>query len=164
MELMLLRHAPAEQMDGVRYPDDDERPLTSAGSKLQRQLTRVLKTMGLVPDDVLTSPRRRAWQTAAIVADGFGRTAVVAEALGHHYTPDGVVALLADYRTRGRVMLIGHEPDLGELAGLLLGPQGGPAIHFRKSGVLGMRFSGRAAFGEGTLEYFYRPEDLLARR
>ena len=55
-----------------------------------------------------------------------------------------------------------HEPDFSALAAVLLGPDSGPEIRFKKGAVLGLSFDHHPAPGEATLAFFYRAEDLAA--
>lgn len=162
MELMLMRHAEAEDADGTRWPDDDLRPLTRRGRKMQRKVAKALRRMGLVPDHVFTSPRVRALDTAEISAEAWGlKELIETPALGRKYSPRAVVDLLRDFSGDERVMLVGHEPDLSQLAATLLGPAAGPGIIFKKSAVLGLAFARQPAMRKGNLLYFYRAKDLL---
>jgi phosphohistidine phosphatase len=162
MKLLLLRHAEAEPRDG--YPDDDTRPLTKDGSKVQKRVAKALERMGWSPDRMVTSPRVRAHQTAVITAEvlELGDRLQESDALGKGYSPANVLELLKGFGPDETVICVGHEPDLSELAGMLLGPGKGPKIDFKKSAVMGIGFDGEPAFGAGTLLFFYRPKDLLA--
>ncbi|CAK0742882.1 phosphohistidine phosphatase [Gammaproteobacteria bacterium] len=164
MDLILLRHAQAEKSDVERYPDDDLRPLSELGIKRQRKIAKAIYTMGLRPDRIVSSLRLRARQTAEITATVLGRKDNLEfnDILGAGYSPTAVLELLATFSHREMIMLVGHEPDLSVVAGLLLGPNAGPIIKFRKSSLLGLRFPRLPQLGEGTLEFFYRPDDLLA--
>jgi phosphohistidine phosphatase len=166
MELMLLRHAQAEKHDPERYSDDDQRPLTDAGIKRQRKVAKALGAMGLAPDRIVASPRVRARQTAEVTAEVLGLKEAVelSDTLGARYSPSAVLDMLATFDPNAVVMLVGHEPDLSVMAGLLLGPDSGPTIKFRKGAVLGLYFPRQPQPGEGTLEYFYRAGDLVALR
>ncbi|CAK0778706.1 phosphohistidine phosphatase [Gammaproteobacteria bacterium] len=166
MELILLRHAQAEKPNPERYPDDDQRPLTETGIKRQRKVATALYAMGLRPNRIITSPRLRARQTAEITAVALGREGVLerSDALGEGYSPSAVLDMLGTCTPREVVMLVGHEPDLGVMAGLFLGPNAGPVLKFRKSAVLGLYFPRTPQPGEGTLEFFYQPNHLLSLR
>ena len=160
MRLFLIRHAQAAEQDAEAYPDDALRPLVPKGRKVQRRVSRMLVKRGLRPDRIFSSPWKRAWQTAGIVADetGVGREQRIrCEALAA--PPDlaelaiGVGAVGADET----IALVGHEPWMSGLAALLLaGTSSGVAIDFPKSGVMGIEAPGFEA-GRGTLEFFLVP-------
>lgn len=164
MKLILIRHAQAEKADLGRYPDDDLRPLTENGIKLQRKVAEALRAMGLQPNLIISSPRLRTRQTAEITAEILGCENVLEfnDVLGRNYSPGTALDMLTTLNTQEVVMLIGHKPDLSVLGGLLLGPNEGPIFNFHKSAVLGLSFPRLPQRGEGTLEFFFPPENLLA--
>lgn len=136
MELLLWRHADAE--DGT---PDAGRALTKKGLKQAKQVAAWLKPR--LPRDclILASPAKRAQQTAA--------------ALDLPYTTEGrigVQAAIADLiaasnwpKRAGTVVLVGHQPTLGQLAAHLL--TGEPADWTIRKGALWW-FSGRASYSD----------------
>src|SRR5215470_13980294 len=66
-ELVIVRHAIAEDRDWLRWPDDAERPLTEAGAERFARAARGLARLVGNVDAVLTSPAVRAWQTADLL-------------------------------------------------------------------------------------------------
>jgi phosphohistidine phosphatase len=164
MRLLLMRHAAAAKPNAKKYPDDDERPLTKTGRKTHSKASKALKRMGWRFSRIVSSPRVRAWETAHITAAVLNQKKRVEpnDALGNAYSPTAVLDMLEEFAEDSDLLLVGHEPDLSELAGVLLGPDAGPDIDFVKSGVLGIGFEGRPRVGDGTLLFFYRPDDLIA--
>ena len=71
MELYLLRHAHAGDPEAWDGPDD-RRPLSDKGEKQADRLGRFLAGIGFTPDAIITSPKARAAQTAALVAAQLG--------------------------------------------------------------------------------------------
>jgi phosphohistidine phosphatase len=69
MELYILRHGEAGQRSSK--PADGIRPLTSAGKAEILEIAKALKVIGLKFDLVVTSPLKRAYDTAMIVSDIF---------------------------------------------------------------------------------------------
>lgn len=116
-QIYLMRHGPAEERDSTRYPDDRMRPLTADGAKRTRQLARALRSIGVVPDLLLTSPLVRAQQTAAIVGRALDRPVQSTEALAPGGAPDAVLAAMGPVAS---AILVGHEPDLSELLSYLM--------------------------------------------
>ena len=148
MDLVLWRHADAE--DGI---PDAARALTKKGLKQARQMAQWLKPR--LPGDclILASPAKRAQQTA--------------EALELSYTTErriGTGADVADIiaaaewpKRRGMVIVVGHQPTLGQLAAWLL--SGDPAGWSIKKGALWW-FSSRGGDAETVLRAVVSP-DLL---
>ncbi len=162
MEIILIRHAKAEARDPNSWPDDDQRPLTAEGRAEQRAASRAMKKMGVKFDFLLTSPLLRARETADLVAKGYRWTEApqVVEELGHGYAVGAIVKLLAKFPPTAAVAMVGHEPDLSDLAGALTTKDGRLSIAVKKSGVVGIEFDGPAEAGKGTLLYHLKPGHL----
>src|SRR5687767_3201950 len=120
--LYLVRHAIAAER-GEDWPDDDKRPLTARGVSRFKEAAAGLSRLDVAVDEIFTSPLVRAKQTAEILAAGVdGKPTVkVLEALAPGHVPSTVMAQLAKVAKRRRIALVGHEPDLGELAAHLVG-------------------------------------------
>ena len=149
-ELVLLRHGIAElRLAGEDHPD---RPLTAAGRQRTQLVMAALVQRGLRLDHLLSSPYRRALQTAELaLAAGLAQGLGVDERL----KPGGPLRpLLTAFD--GRLGLVGHEPDLGDLACALVGcPPGGLVL--KKAGVIQLRRSA----GQWQLQALLRPALLI---
>lgn len=156
-----MRHADAAAAEA--YANDDLRPLSARGREVQTKVTLALRRMEIEPDLIVSSPRLRTVQTAAITASGMGLTHAVVEhaALGQAYSIDSALDMLWEFDSE-TLLCVGHDPDLRELGGVLLGLEQVTHIKFPKSAVLGLEFRGRLKPGAGTLRFFYRPDHLLA--
>src|SRR5262249_33587492 len=117
--LYLLRHGVAA--DAAPTMTDADRPLTAAGAKKMQQIARGLKRVGFRPDVVLTSPLRRAQEPAALLAAGLdpALTVEVYALLAPGHAPSEALDGLRAYRGKRRIVLVGHQPDMGELASFL---------------------------------------------
>ncbi len=149
-ELVLLRHGIAEpRLAGLDHPD---RRLTVAGRQRTQLVMASLVRRGLRLDRLLSSPYLRARQTAEL-ALGAGLASGLA--LDERLKPGGALATLVT-SFDGRVGLVGHEPDLGDLACTLLGcPPGGLVL--KKAGVIQLRRSA----GKWQLQALLRPALLI---
>lgn len=116
--LILLRHGKAEA-DAPSGRDFD-RALTGRGRRDTEIVARALCEAGLAPDLVLVSPAARAAQTWEAAAPVFPRAQVEEVAALYHSTPHEIFALA---RSEGEqvatVMVVGHNPGLGQLAAWL---------------------------------------------
>lgn len=135
MDIFILRHGIAAERDARRYPDDDQRPLTSEGRKKLRRIAAFLKDRGYRFDLVLTSPLVRARQTAEIVASILGLEDHLQET--PHLSPGGdprrLIAEISVHKA-GSVLLVGHEPYLSCLISVLLSGREGLEINLKKGG------------------------------
>ena len=158
-ELYLVRHAIAAER-GSEWPDDTKRPLTERGVGRFKEAVKGLRHLDVTVDEIFTSPLVRARQTAELLAAGLdGKPPVkVLEALapGHSFT--SLMSQLAKVAKRRRVALVGHEPDLGELAAHLIGA--GRALAFKKGGVCRIDIGSLAAKRAGSLIWFFPPTVL----
>ena len=158
-ELYLVRHAIAADR-GSEWPDDNKRPLTERGISRFKDGVKGLRRLDVALDEIFTSPLLRAKQTAELLAAGLeGKPSIkVLDALAPGHTPSAVMTQLARVARRRRIALVGHEPDLGELAAHLIGA--GRALPFKKGGIcridLGSLTSKRAA----SLTWFLPPTVL----
>jgi phosphohistidine phosphatase len=158
--IMLLRHAIAEDPSPGR--SDEERRLTGEGKRKLREIVAGMRALDLPVDAILTSPLRRSRETADLVAAGYDREDAVVEcaALGPAGGPDAVLGALRGVRGTG-VVLVGHEPDMGELASTLLtGSAGLVHLDFRKAGLCGIAVASLPPRGAGTLLFFLTPGQL----
>lgn len=162
IELFLVRHAVAAER-GPKYPDDRLRPLTPAGSRKFAESVPGLIEMGVVIDFVLTSPLVRARETAQILASRLKPKPAIAEieALSPGGRPQAINDAIKTHAKRyRRLALVGHEPDLGELAARLLGARGG--VQFKKGGVCLIETDSPTPAGPGTLRWMLTPKALRA--
>jgi phosphohistidine phosphatase len=111
MDLILWRHAEAE--DG--FPDL-ERPLTPKGRKQAARMAAWLHEHLAQPPRVLVSPALRTQQTAEAFTKSFETVDELAPGASH-------VAVLEAARwpgAKGAVLVVGHQPTLGQTAASLL--------------------------------------------
>ncbi|MDE2290699.1 MAG: histidine phosphatase family protein [Elusimicrobia bacterium] len=124
MRLIIMRHghSPSAVEAGVKH--DHDRPLSDAGRAAARAQAGRLAAEGLVPDLILHSPYTRAAQTAHEVRRALGGKPRLEEWLPLENQlpgPEVYKRLCEGGPRRGLTMLVGHMPQLGELASGLLG-------------------------------------------
>jgi phosphohistidine phosphatase len=138
MDLYLIRHAIAENPSPGRWPDDGLRPLTEEGERRFRKAARGLARLSPPVGVVLASPYVRAWRTAELLAEEVGWPAPerCPELEAGRSALDAVSALKG-LPGPDAVAMVGHEPQLGELASLLLtGSAHAAAIQMKKGGAV----------------------------
>ena len=136
MNLYILRHGLAVERGTPGYKKDSDRPLTAKGKRRMWQIAEAMEAMELNFDMILSSPFLRARQTAEIVAETFElrKKLALTEAL----TPDGNPKLLVEQLNKLKakdILLVGHEPYLSQLIGLLVSGNTNIALDFKKSGL-----------------------------
>ena len=153
MELILWRHAEAH--DAKEGQDDLERALTPRGEKqaarmsawLERQLPQGLR--------VVSSPARRTEQTA----QALGRKYTLRAELLPDGTPTDLLELVQWDKGNGAVLVVGHQPLLGQTAAHLLG-LGQEACSIRKGAVWWLRRRQRLEHNQTVLRAVMCPEFL----
>ncbi len=135
-ELYIMRHGIAVERGSAGFSDDAKRPLTPEGKKKMREIAAGLVRAGFDVDWVVTSPLIRAAETAEIVADelGPGVAKDYCEALRPGGSPEALITFLAKHPSRKRVLVVGHEPDLSQLAARLMGAGRHANLAFKKGG------------------------------
>jgi phosphohistidine phosphatase len=158
-ELYLVRHAIAAQR-GEDWPDDDKRPLTERGISRFTEAVTGLKSLDVELDEIFTSPLVRAKQTAQYLSSGLPSKPPVSvvDALAPGHVPAEMMEQVArEARGHTRVAIVGHEPDLGELIGWLVGAK--RAIPMKKGGVCRLDLETLSA-RHGTLVWHLPPKAL----
>ena len=166
-DVVIVRHAIAEERDPTRWPDDSRRPLTAFGRERFALAARGLGTLVERPERVLASPYVRTWQTAEILCDETGWPGPeAAPALAAHEPVRSAVALVEALEPRGTTVLVGHEPTTTLLAHALLRPADAEDVMwFKKGAAACVRFTGSVEPGRGRLVWMHQPKALrgLAR-
>lgn len=138
MILYVMRHA--EAVDGNDTLQDEWRYLTEKGRLAARKVISSIAKYGPKPRLTLTSPLTRAVQTAEIAAEKACRKNVVVAS--EHLLPGadirGLVGYIKGCKDFKRVMLVGHEPQLGSLVAALLGRED-VAISLKKSACAALK-------------------------
>jgi phosphohistidine phosphatase len=154
-QLWLLRHAEAEP-HGTR--PDAQRRLTARGERQARLAGIAIARFGVEFDEALYSPKERAARTAQLAAEGWaaGQRALLREhaPLAGGFDASAALELLAGLAAgHERLLLVGHEPDLSQMAGQLTGGQ----IDLKKGGLAVVRLEGSA---DCELAILMRPREL----
>ncbi|MBI4906429.1 MAG: phosphohistidine phosphatase SixA [Acidobacteria bacterium] len=161
MEIYLLRHGIAEeQRAGAR---DSDRALTAEGKKRLREVFLMARSAGVNPELILTSPYRRAKETAQIAAEVLGTKQPVVTA--DVFTPMGDVREawneIRMHKGAHSVLVSGHEPLTGMLTGYLLNaPQ--LAIDVKKGCLIRVDVEAFGPQPRGVLKWMLTPR-LAAR-
>lgn len=161
MKLILLRHGIAE--DPVAGMRDEERALTPRGVSRTRQAAAGLASILPPVDRVYSSTLRRARETAVIVTECCQLPAPEqCPELAPLSDPADVLDWLRARPPVGAVMLVGHEPHLGLLGGLLLCGRAAPLLRMKKAAAALIECSPGPVPGSGQLHWLLAPRQLRA--
>jgi phosphohistidine phosphatase len=159
MRLYVIRHAEAAPQGAGGVERDEDRPLTAGGLEQSRRVAKALKAHGVKLDKLLSSPLLRAKQTAEGVAAGWGDGAPAVEECEHLAPGNKKKKLIRDLLAAGgdAVAVVGHNPDLMELIGWLIGEKGA-GVALEKAGVACIEFEGSPCKECGVLAWLVTPE------
>ncbi len=168
IDLYLMRHGIASDLGEVGVLKDADRPLTMEGRARMKQTASGLRQLDLKFNLILTSPLLRARQTAEVVAEVLelqhkvkiieslapGRSFIEGE--GRHAE---IFLELGAYQF-DRALLVGHMPDLSELASLLLTGNRNLNIEFKKGALCAIEVASLPPRGPGLLQWLMTPKQL----
>lgn len=154
---MLLRHAHAEE--AAPGQNDLDRPLSAEGLAEAEAAGRWLRDKGLVPDCVLCSPSRRTRETLEAVLAAIGYVDQRLDDGIYEASPGALAALADQHRDVERLMLVGHNPGLEQLAALMHSGQSGDYRGMPPGAVVVLRLPADAEIEPGiaSLAEFWWP-------
>ena len=162
MELFILRHGEAGQRSS--QASDRMRPLTTAGKIEILEIAKALKTIGLKFDLVVTSPLKRAYDTAKIVSDIFniGNRLQVWNELSPEGQRAQVYRKISQLREEYAVLVVGHQPLLGEIVNDMVhkGKSGPCNFILKKGGIVRLRLLNKGNMPKGELRWLLSPRIL----
>jgi phosphohistidine phosphatase len=125
---------------------------------------RGLRSLAPSIDLLMSSPFRRAVETAQVISDSYGGMPFTQRGeLAPDVGTDHVIDWLASQRKDSVLCVVGHEPDLGELLkALIADPSQAPAALKKGSATL-VRFAGPVAASSGTMQWHHTAKDLASR-
>jgi phosphohistidine phosphatase len=165
MNLYIIRHAIAVERGTPGYEDDSLRPLTETGRAKMQKIARGLKALDVSIDAILASPYVRTRHTAEVLSTEFELSGKVD--FSQNLTPDGKIELLVQeidqkYNDIRNLAIVGHEPQLSELIGLLISEDGTAATVMKKGGVCCLNVGHLVAGHCATLEWLAPPRILAS--
>jgi len=167
MELYILRHGIAKARELSGGKEDGERALTREGKQKMRRIAEGMKALDYSFDLILTSPLRRAEQTAAIVARVLclkKRVKILPELEAGSRTKELIEALRQAASSFERVLLVGHEPDLSRLIVRLVTGGSDMAMTLKKGGLCKLTLTTLRQDQCAVLEWSAPPSQLARIR
>lgn len=136
MNLYILRHASA----GTRRANpvvDVKRPIDKEGKQQCLLVGGFLNSLNVQFDRVVSSPLKRALQTASLVSNetGYDAKIEVSDALAPDASVQKFRDLIRSLEKYDNVLVVGHNPNLAVFFGSLLAPQGRINTRLRKGAV-----------------------------
>lgn len=136
MNLYLMRHANAGLPRG--NPSlDAKRALIKEGKEQCMAMARLLGALKVQVDVIVSSPLKRALQTAQFVGTELGYEApvVVSPALAPDADFSDFQEMLAQYGDHEGILVVGHNPNVFQFLGRMITGNGGASIRMRKGSV-----------------------------
>ncbi|MHC4571034.1 MAG: phosphohistidine phosphatase SixA [Planctomycetota bacterium] len=154
MKLYLVQHAKASPKE-----IDPQRPLTEEGRRDVQKVAAFIKPLNLCVDYLWHSGKRRAAETAEVLAEVIDvKEATIAhDGLG----PNDDVTVLRDElaSSRHRIMVVGHLPFLSKLASLLLaGSESADMVAFKNGGIVCLN---RSEINQWQIDWVITPEFII---
>jgi phosphohistidine phosphatase len=164
VELYLIRHGIAEERhENIK---EEERKLTKEGRHKAEKVAQRLVELDLKFDLIITSPLTRALQTAEILIKA-GLSEKLEES--NFLAPDGNISnWIADwlqprnYSPDTKLAVVGHEPDLGNWAEILLWGEAKGSLVLKKAGTIGIKLPEEGyPLGRSQMFWLTPPKFLL---
>jgi phosphohistidine phosphatase len=133
MQLYLMQHGQA-----VPETENPEQPLSREGVAQIQTSAVAMKKLGIAPDLIVCSPKKRSRQSAALVAEGVNypySDILETEAVKPAAPVDDTVSFLRQYPACTSILIVGHLPSLIRLASLLLGGDTSVRLNFENGGL-----------------------------
>lgn len=164
MNVFLLRHGLAVDRSKPGFKKDADRPLTPKGKQRLWRVAEAMEEMELEFDAILTSPFVRAMETADIIAEAYElRNKLIPT---EHLTPNGNPKLLLEELAQlepapRNLLLVGHEPYLGQLIGLLVAGNTNAIIDLKKGSLCKLEIETLKCGRCATLAWLLTPKQML---
>ena len=157
MEIYLMKHGPA-----LPKEQDPDEGLSPAGEARIHASGKALKKMGVTFDVILSSPKKRSRQTAAIVAEevGFPPEKIMDTEKAKAMTPpEETVKALTEHAGDKRILIAGHLPSVAEVASFLLTEGSKALVEFEMGGCCRIDVEDLPTHS-GHLRWYITPEQL----
>ena len=161
MELIILRHGEAgnRMSPGSR---DLERALTVSGRNEVQDVAAALVELNVEVTHIITSPLKRARETAAIAAKALKKQEAVE--VWDELKPEGETSALyrrlSKLKQDSAVLVVGHEPYLSGMIGELIAGSRQTRIVLKKAGVAKVEVTSFVPKASGELKWLMTPKQL----
>jgi phosphohistidine phosphatase len=163
MNLYLMRHAEALDLEAANVDRDADRPLSDKGQRQAARVGMALARLDVELDAVLTSPLVRARKTAQIVLKFMHANVAIRalEALAPNERAEVLWQTIAKEEAEN-MLVVGHLPSIGNLARSLLGSMAEQPLRFHKATIAALRCEPGDGTPRVSLEWMLSP--VVAKR
>jgi phosphohistidine phosphatase len=154
MLVYFLRHANAGQK---KLKNDEKRPLDKEGIEQSGNIGRLLSALDIHPDLVISSPLKRALQTASLVGNelGYEDKIQIEPALRPSASFDAFRELLRNCAKLESIIVVGHDPNFSRFLSLLISNGSNDQIvDMKKGSVARVDYSSKRS----TLDWMITPK------
>ena len=157
MEIYLLRHGIAE--DRSTTGRDADRKLTEEGKQKLRRVMERAHAAGVNPSLILSSPLKRAIETAEIAARELGYEGKIlrVNSLTPGSSPQDVWEEIRNHPDEPAILLAGHEPLFSATVSSMLGSTR-VMVEFKKAAIVRIDFEALGASPAGVLQWMLTPK------
>ncbi len=155
MIIYIVRHASAgEHLNNAKK--DEKRPLDADGIEQCGFVGRALAALNAQPDVIISSPLKRATQTASLIGNelGYEGKLVLDAALRPEASFADFRRMLEKYAKHEAIMVVGHNPSISEFLARIIAKSGEAQVDFKKGAVARVETSRHSA----TLNWFFTPK------
>lgn len=155
MIVYFLRHASAGK-SMANLKKDERRPLDEEGILQARYVGRLLANLDVQVEQIVSSPLKRARQTASLVANelAFESAVQLDDALRPDAEFEQFQTMLAHCKKYESIMVVGHNPSLTEFLMKSISSGGAAQIYFKKGAVAKVELNGRT----GPMQWLITPK------
>lgn len=161
LRCVLFRHGIAANREEWKGKDGD-RPLTDKGKRRVRGAAAGLRRVDVCPTQILTSPLIRAVETAKALHVTLAVRSPLRSVneLLPDASPEKLIGLLDDLPRGSFLVCVGHEPQLGMIASILLTGRSSSAFPLKKAGACLIELPLPVKPGGGRLVWWLTPGQL----
>ena len=163
MRLYIIRHAIAEDREefALSGQEDSLRPLTSKGQKKFEKISEFLFNKINHIDLVISSPYKRAFQTAEILRNSFAKSEFhLDERLVPYAKMSDSLKMISDLNVP-QIAVVGHEPHLSSFISYLVTGHDHSFMDLKKGSVTCLEFFHKPNAGQGVIKWYITPGIIL---
>jgi phosphohistidine phosphatase len=162
MKIYLIRHSNAVDMAAADFENDAQRPLSVKGHDKMIMIACALKNLGVKPNIIVSSPYARAVESAKILKKVLEcrKDLAINNALVPLGNASGIIGEINEKYNVDELVLVGHEPCLGELVGMLAAGAPDILVNLKYGGVCCLSIDDLRVQRLAILEWLLTPKIL----